>query len=90
LPRIDAGNLDFGFPVLWILASYITVASLGSLSLVIAFFWWNSLMGGAKGFRTFLILVALPAILLIAEALLLIFTSHLFERKDRARTNKPN
>jgi hypothetical protein len=65
----------------WILASYITVALLSLLSLAIAIFWWGSL----QGLRAFFILVALPAILLIGEALLLIFTSRLFERKDRAQ-----
>jgi hypothetical protein len=70
----------------WILATYITVALLSMLSLVIAFFWWDSLMSGAKGVRTFFVLVALPAVLLVGEALLLIFTSRLFQKRDQTQT----
>jgi hypothetical protein len=69
----------------WILATYITVALLSMLSLAIAFFWWDSLMSGTKGVRTFFILVALPAVLLVGEALLLIFTSRLFRKRNQSQ-----
>jgi hypothetical protein len=70
----------------WIIATYITVALLSMLSLAIAFFWWDSLMSGTKGVRTFFVLVALPAVLLVAEALIIIFTSRLFQKRDQSET----
>ena len=49
------------------------------------------MMSGTEGVRTFdvrtfFVLVALPAALLVGEALLIIFTSRLFQKRDQSET----
>jgi hypothetical protein len=71
----------------WVLATYISVASLCILSLLIAYFWHDALWQSSNRIQRFLILAGLPTVVLVVEMLLLIFTSRLFQKNTSNRSS---